>query len=78
MLEVSTYFTEFLRQVRRGCLERLVCNGICGLVVKYIVAIDVTRVRFPPDAFGHCSITLLPSLKRVCLDVGRVAEPTRM
>ena len=28
-------------------------NGICisGLVVEYIVAIDVTRVRFPADAF---------------------------
>ena len=24
---------------------------ICGLVVEYIVAIDVTRVRFPADAF---------------------------
>jgi hypothetical protein len=26
-------------------------NGIIGLVVEYIVAIDVTRVRFPDDAF---------------------------
>jgi hypothetical protein len=27
--------------------------GISGLVVEYIVAIDVTRVRFPADAhFG--------------------------
>ena len=25
-------------------------NGISGLVVEYIVAIDVTRVRFPADA----------------------------
>ena len=25
--------------------------GISGLVVEYIVAIDVTRVRFPADAF---------------------------
>ena len=25
--------------------------SICGLVVEYIVAIDVTRVRFPADAF---------------------------
>ena len=28
-------------------------RGISGLVVEYIVAIDVTRVRFPADA--HCS-----------------------
>ena len=27
------------------------CNSISGLVVEYIVAIDVTRVRFPADAF---------------------------
>ena len=26
-------------------------TGISGLVVEYIVAIDVTRVRFPADAF---------------------------
>ena len=35
------------------------CKSISGLVVEYIVAIDVTRVRFPADAlsihslFGH-------------------------
>ena len=26
------------------------CVSISGLVVEYIVAIDVTRVRFPADA----------------------------
>ena len=26
-------------------------HGISGLVVEYIVAIDVTQVRFPADAF---------------------------
>ena len=26
-------------------------NSISGLVVEYIVAIDVTRVRFPADAY---------------------------
>ena len=31
-------------------LQRPACNGISGLVVEYIVAIDVTRVRFPADA----------------------------
>ena len=29
------------------CLSRV---GISGLVVEYVVAIDVTRVRFPADA----------------------------
>ena len=28
-----------------------ICISISGLVVEYIVAIDVTRVRFPADAF---------------------------
>ena len=27
------------------------CRSISGLVVEYIVAIDVTRVRFPADAY---------------------------
>ena len=27
------------------------CQSISGLVVEYIVAIDVTRVRFPADAY---------------------------
>ena len=27
-----------------------ICVSISGLVVEYIVAIDVTRVRFPADA----------------------------
>ena len=29
-------------------------NSISGLVVEYIVAIDVTRVRFPADALLCC------------------------
>ena len=28
--------------------------SISGLVVEYIVAIDVTRVRFPADALFQC------------------------
>ena len=28
-------------------------RGISGLVVEYIVAIDMTRVRFPADAVGN-------------------------
>ena len=30
--------------------------SISGLVVEYIVAIDVTRVRFPADALFECRI----------------------
>ena len=33
-------------------------TGISGLVVEYIVAIDVTRVRFPADAFSICFLLL--------------------
>ena len=29
----------------------VICVSFSGLVVEYIVAIDVTRVRFPADAF---------------------------
>ena len=36
--------TEFAKQKRQS---------ISGLVVEYIVAIDVTRVRFPADAFAE-------------------------
>ena len=37
---------------RASELERAchLCSSISGLVVEYIVAIDVTRVRFPADA----------------------------
>ena len=31
--------------------QRRTLTRISGLVVEYIVAIDVTRVRFPADAF---------------------------
>ena len=29
-------------------------QSISGLVAEYIVAIDVTRVRFPADAYAFC------------------------
>ena len=42
----------------KGCPGEL-CVSISGLVLEYIVAIDVTRGRFPADAFqralGKCS-----------------------
>ena len=33
------------------CMHVCRISSISGLVVEYIVAIDVTRVRFPADAF---------------------------
>ena len=39
------------RPARSGHRDRfLFVDSISGLVVEYIVAIDVTRVRFPADA----------------------------
>ena len=32
--------------------EKEKSRSICGSVVEYIVAIDVTRVRFPADAIN--------------------------
>ena len=50
------------------------CHSISGLVVEYIVAIDVTRVRFPADAFFRLllisdalELALLPGADRNCL-----------
>ena len=41
--------------LKRIGTSRLLRHSISGLVVEYIVAIDVTRVRFPADALiiGH-------------------------
>ena len=38
--------------VTANCLQTNVNVSISGLVVEYIVAIDVTRVRLPADAFA--------------------------
>ena len=37
---------------KEGDCDVAMCNSIGGLVVEYIVAIDVTRVRFPADALS--------------------------
>ena len=37
------------------CLDKGIVASISGLVVEYIVAIDVTRVRFPADASMRCT-----------------------
>ncbi len=39
---------------------RLGVASISGLVVEYIVAIDVTRVRFPADASMYCTAPHVP------------------
>ena len=42
-------------------------SSINGLVVEYIVAIDVTRARFPADAYYKHSVTTVESnLTRTC------------
>jgi hypothetical protein len=41
-----------------------IITGISGLVVEYIVAIDVTRVRFPADAF--CASLRKPTQHLLC------------
>ena len=41
---------------RARCLGNGIVACISGLVVEYIVAIDVTRVRFPADASMCCAV----------------------
>ena len=51
----------------------IVGRSISGLVVEYIVAIDVTRVRFPADAFSiEQSITFecSPQISEVLRNAG--------
>ena len=44
--------TDLRRNFTLWCfVEGSNCNSISGLVVEYIVAIDVTRARFPADVF---------------------------
>jgi hypothetical protein len=45
-------------------LAETLLTGISGLVVEYIVAIDVTRVRFPADAF--CASLRKPTQHLLC------------
>ena len=42
---------------RARWLGKGIVASISGLVVEYIVAIDVTRVRFPADASMWCAVT---------------------
>ena len=42
---------------------RMAVVSISGLVVEYIVAIDVTRVRFPADAFPVCKFNVQAMLQ---------------
>ena len=43
LLHKFSFGTNFIKRF-------LSCKSISGLVAEYIVAIDVTRVRFPADA----------------------------
>ena len=47
-------------------------HGISGLVVEYIVAIDVTRARFPADAFASCAALRLVCFPASLLQVKQV------
>ena len=51
--EVGPICVQIRRRPNRAASTRPRCISISGLVVEYIVAIDVTRVRFPADAFSH-------------------------
>ena len=44
-------------------VPEIITTSISGLVVEYIVAIDVTRVRFPADAFWGLFRVLCDSLR---------------
>ena len=52
-------------------------RSISGLVAEYIVAIDVTRVRFPADAFD---LRLLPPTRKVDLGIrsASLSHPSRV
>ena len=45
-------------ETRSGMVNVVGGRGVCGLVVEYLVAIEVTRVRFPADALPSCTLTL--------------------
>ena len=45
-----------------GMSRKTTINSISGLVAEYIVAIDVTRVRFPADASACAGASVWLSL----------------
>ena len=52
-------------------------NSISGLVVEYIVAIDVTRVRFPADAYFSAASRERVTGKRFYIRPSAKAQRTR-
>ena len=50
MPQATPVMSPRLRQSRGRAMPCANLQSISGLVVEYIVAIDVTRVRFPADA----------------------------
>ena len=62
-VNTSPSFTKFLAaelciRIKHSARHRwaTALSSISGLVVEYIVAIDVTRVRFPADAFSDYAV----------------------
>ena len=49
--------------------ENVFVNSISGLVVEYIVAIDVTWVRFPADAFSLFTMARGKQMTNNCISV---------
>ena len=64
---------------RPACSGGFFATSISGLVVEYIVAIDVTRVRFPADALsdlrGAVPLAVLMSVKWGRVVLGRALGP---
>ena len=56
---------ESLQHISALSSMALLSNSISGLVVEYIVAIDVTRVRFPAAAFTMNTFKVINSSDRV-------------
>ena len=61
-----------LRSELRLMSGKKLVYSIIGLVVEYIVAIDVTRVRFPDDAF----LANLPRGQKVWVVCSRFWKPS--
>ena len=60
--------------VTANCLQTSVNVSISGLVVEYIVAIDVTRVRFPAAALRYLYACCMRTRRGSACDDHREAE----
>ena len=57
------------RSARHGHDWAAILSSISGLVVEYIVAIDVTQVRFPADAFSLFTMARGKQMTNNCISV---------